>query len=456
MIRLRIIVPLIALALLGIGYAVPHAKQFTTGSLPDPKIEMPKGPQNALVVLISDAQGWSDADARLSARLKDSGSVVIGIDLPRYLAVLEKAPEDCVYLVGDIEELSQEVQKAAGGAAYVLPVIAGSGEGADLALAMAAQTPDATIGHTLAVDPTGGLPLKKILCTDAPHRATPAGIAYGLQSGPLPNPIDTLFTPAAPAPGRDHVASLRETWGAITAGETAQPAKAALESALMALLTDPSAKTKDAWATELPTTATRDTLAIVYSGDGGWRDLDKQIADEFQKRGVPTLGVDSLRAFWSRKTPEETAKTLSRLINTYTRRWQVNKVLLVGYSFGADILPATLAALPEADRARITQISLLGFSTGANFEISVTGWFGAKHGETQPTLPDLAKLDPAQIQCFYGLEEDDSACPKLKDSGIEILSTTGGHHFDGDYKALATRILAGLDRRAALAEAEGK
>ena len=30
----------------------------------------------------------------------------------------------------------------------------------------------------------------------------------------------------------------------------------------------------------------------------------------------------------------------------------------------------------------------------------------------------------------------------------EIIRTTGGHHFDGDYAALAARIIDGIERRA--------
>jgi type IV secretory pathway VirJ component len=53
------------------------------------------------------------------------------------------------------------------------------------------------------------------------------------------------------------------------------------------------------------------------------------------------------------------------------------------------------------------------------------------------------------IQCFYGADEDDSACPLLLRKGqADVIRTTGGHHFDHDYGALARRILDGFRRRA--------
>ena len=40
-------------------------------------------------------------------------------------------------------------------------------------------------------------------------------------------------------------------------------------------------------------------MAVIYSGDGGWRDIDKDIAGALQAQGIPVVGVDSLRYFWS-------------------------------------------------------------------------------------------------------------------------------------------------------------
>jgi type IV secretory pathway VirJ component len=202
---------------------------------------------------------------------------------------------------------------------------------------------------------------------------------------------------------------------------------------------------------ELPATGAGDAFAIIYSGDGGWRDLDKTIAENFQRRGIPALGVDSLRYFWSEKTPEVIARDLAVLIRTYSARWQRPKVMLIGYSFGADVMPAAFNLLPDDVRAQVPQISLLGLAKTGAFEVSVSGWLGKKPDDARPTLPELERIDPALIQCFYGREEEDSACAALDPARYEVIATDGGHHFDGDYDALADRILDGLRRREAAA-----
>jgi type IV secretory pathway VirJ component len=100
-------------------------------------------------------------------------------------------------------------------------------------------------------------------------------------------------------------------------------------------------------------------------------------------------------------------------------------------------------------------IALLGFAKSADFEIQVYGWLGLPPGpEALPVAPELAKIPPALIQCFYGEKESDTACPQLASQGVEVIRTPGGHHFGGYYTALADRILDGLKRRTGIAQSK--
>ena len=200
--------------------------------------------------------------------------------------------------------------------------------------------------------------------------------------------------------------------------------------------------------TILETAPKFDTMAVVYSGDGGWRDIDKEIGGALQSSGIPTVGVDSLRYFWSERKPQEVADDLTRIIDTYRHQWHVKHVLLVGYSFGADILPATYNLLTDKEKQHIAQMSLLAVSHEVDYEVSVSGWLGvADDGSASDPANDIRKMDPALVQCFYGTDDDDDACPTLKDTPVEIIPVDGGHHFDGDYEALAKRITDGLTKR---------
>jgi type IV secretory pathway VirJ component len=178
-------------------------------------------------------------------------------------------------------------------------------------------------------------------------------------------------------------------------------------------------------------------LAIVLSGDGGWRDLDKTIAENLRDRGVSVVGWDSLRYFWHERTPEELARDLDGVITSHVQKWNARAVGLIGYSFGADVLPFAYNRLPPATRARVKQVSLLGFSPNADFQFHVTAWLGVE--SSAHALPDRARSGARPfelLQCFYGEDEDDTACPDLKSRGAEVIATSGSHHFDGDYPRL--------------------
>jgi type IV secretory pathway VirJ component len=198
---------------------------------------------------------------------------------------------------------------------------------------------------------------------------------------------------------------------------------------------------------ELPAAHLPAALAVMLSGDGGWRGLDKRIGQILAQGEIGVVGVDSLRYFWRAKTPEQVAADLDRIVEHYRAVWQVRDVLLIGYSFGANVLPAAYNRMTPATRSAVVQISLLGLIQKASFEFHVAGWLGFTSSDAQPIAPEAAKLDMLKVQCVYGEKEGASLCrsPLLKRA--ELIETKGGHHFDGDYQGLAHRIIQGYERR---------
>ena len=189
-------------------------------------------------------------------------------------------------------------------------------------------------------------------------------------------------------------------------------------------------------------------MVVLLSGDGGWRDIDKTIGEALQQEGVPVVGLDSLRYFWHMKTAEQTAQDLATIIRGYRTKWNAEKVALIGYSFGANVLPATYNALPSDVKGDIALVSFLGLDTRADWEIKISGWFGAAPSSAATLVAgELQKLPASIVQCFYGEDETDTSCPSLVSSKAEIFKTKGGHHFNGEYSTIAREILDGFQRR---------
>jgi type IV secretory pathway VirJ component len=385
-----------------------------TASVDDPLLGRPHvlaavGETRAVTMLFSGPDGWDKAAEALAGRLAAEGIMVIGIDLKAALPLLAASSDECVAPHWGVQHLSHELQRALALPRYHLPLLAGIGPGGDLAVHIADTASPAVIGGAISVNSTPMPALPHSLCDDVPG-------GHGV-------PVTRLAGDEAD----DRLLA------ALSAGAQAPAA----EDTTLA----------DLPLTELPAKATHGVLAIVYSGDGGWRDLDKDIAEYLAAHGVPTVGLDMLRYYWAWKSPMDSAADLSRLIRHYRSVWGINRVLLVGYSFGADVLPALFNLLPPADRNSVAQISLLALSANANFEVSVGEWLTDKSASTQPTRADIDRINPSLLQCFSGADDKDAICEQLARDGIEVVTTSGGHHFDGDYDSLSQRIINGLPRR---------
>lgn len=419
--------------------------------MPLDRVAMPAGVARGVVFLFSGADGWQAVDASVQARLRAQGLVVVGVDTPRYLQRIADRADGCAYMVSDIEALAQRFQRDTGSQSYVAPVVAGRGLGGGLALDMVDQTPAVTVGGTVAVDPQTAVPFPVELCTPAGYLTLPAGQVYALGKGAQPDPVTVLLTPGAGGDVRARAAAFAAGSPDVTLiGGTADPAP---EVAAIAQRVASATQARNALPVKVLNAQPRhDVMAVILSGDGGWRDIDSSIGTALQADGVPVVGVDSLRYFWRTRTPEGTAQDLAALIDRYRTAWRVKNVMLVGYSFGADVLPATYLALPRPVRQSILTVGLLGFSSQADWQITVAGWLGSHRGDATPTLPAAGALPLWKVFCVHGKNEGDSACPQLVADGAEALETKGGHHFGGDYRGVERALLAAYDTRRRAAE----
>ena len=205
-----------------------------------------------------------------------------------------------------------------------------------------------------------------------------------------------------------------------------------------------------------------DVLTILYSGDGGWADLDKQLGTAFAARGIPVLGVNSFKYFWRSRSPDVAAQQLDALISDSLTKWHKQRAWLVGFSFGADVLPTLIDKLSPATRSRITQLVLLSPSHDATFEIQIQGYMKPQGRLTMllknlsdrfnnvpdyPALPPVVALDKRfPVVCYYGKDDaDDSLCTERGlPAWVTVHGEAGGHHFDEGYQRLAEQMIDGL------------
>jgi type IV secretory pathway VirJ component len=179
----------------------------------------------------------------------------------------------------------------------------------------------------------------------------------------------------------------------------------------------------------------------MLTGDGGWRRIDRKVTDDLRDAGIPVVGFLTNDYFRTRRTPDESGCALERVIRFYKLIWKKDKVLLIGYSRGADALPFMASRLPDDLRPSVQVIALLGLEPTIDFTYRPF-WMLRFHREPQfPVKPEVEKLRGQNVVCVYGERESDSLCPQLDPAAFKLVREPGSHHFAGQYKSVAAVIL---------------
>jgi type IV secretory pathway VirJ component len=445
----------------------PSAAQelISHGRFKDVALYRPEGSPTSFVLFLSGAGDWNRGAVDMAGALVKEGALVAGIDVPQFLANLEADGASCVLADGDLENLSHYVQGYARLPTYYTPILVGYSSGATLAYAMLAQAPANTFAGALSLGFCPRLPLRKALCSGEGLQSTPPKDGKGfdlLPSQRLGNPWIALHgeqdmvCPLDVA--RQFVAETKEAslLSLPLVGHGYSGTRNWLPHFLSAYRSIrgradaalPPTELPDLPLAEVPGTAATDLFAVLLTGDGGWAGLDRAVAAALASRGIGVVAIDSLRYFWSPRTPDGLAADLERVIRHYAAQWKKGRLLLIGYSQGADVLPFAVNRLPVATRQLVARAAFINPGQRASFEFHLANWVRGD-ADGPPVPPEISRVD-VDVLCLYGQDESNSACPAARSSHVRALALPGGHHFDGDYAALADRIMAGLSLRQAV------
>ncbi len=440
------------------------------GRFKDVTVYQPAGTPKSFVIFLSGDGGWNLGVVNMAKALVVKGAMVAGINTPRLLAEMEKDDGDCVYPDGDLENLSHFIQAYYQLPSYLPPLLVGYSSGATLAYASLVQAPEDSFAGALTLAFCPDLNLHKPLCKgngiEFDKRSDGTGVDF-LPAKKLAENWVTLHGAidqvcAAPAtrgfvrkvpksefielPKVGHGFSTPANWtpqfeaayaklSSVQAPHTVPPPPAGLAG--LPIIVVPA----QAGAPE------SDLFALLISGDGGWAGIDKEVAAALSEKGVTVIGVDSLRYFWTARTPDGLAADTDRILRYYLSALKKKRALLIGYSQGADVLPFALSRLPPTTRAQVALSAMIGLSDDALFEFHLASWVGAAD-EGLPTLPEIRKLHGVvgamPVLCIFGEDDGDAVCPKLAGADVRNVKLKGGHHFGGDYDRVAQEMLSAV------------
>jgi type IV secretory pathway VirJ component len=422
-----------------------------------------------VVLFVSGDGGWNLGVVDMARELSGLDALVVGIDINHYFKSLRNGKEICSYPAADFEALSKYIQKKLNLPRYKVPILVGYSSGATLVYAILAQAPPNTFSGAISMGFCPDLPLIKPLCKGYGLEYKPGPKGKGIyflpfNGHPLPwialqGTIDQVCDPASTEsyvkqvmggsivilPKVGHGFSVPKNW--------MPQFKEAFLNLLSRNNMSSTSISSSPSLTDLPLVDVArqgtgsDTFALIISGDGGWAGIDRDIAGALSRKGMDVVGLNSLQYFWTRRTPEEASRDMDRILRHYLDKWKKERVVLIGYSFGADVLPFMISRLPSPLLNRIALIVLMGLDDKIDFEFHLTDWIsGSDDTNALPVLPEVKKLKGKKLLCLRGSEENDSLCRRLDSTLAKSIILQGGHHFDGDYEGISRIILNELPK----------
>jgi type IV secretory pathway VirJ component len=431
----------------------------------------PHGNPKSVVLFVSGDGGWNLGVVDMARHLMDLDALVVGIDIRSYLKAVNATASACRSFAVDFEGLAHEIERRMKLPDYLPPVLVGYSSGATLVYATVVQSPKGTFAGAMSLGFCPDLAVTQTICKGSglaysvdygtsPARRAAQGVLFAAATGnatpwvvfqgdqdQVCDPGGTRKFVAAVANAelvwlpkvghgfaveRNWLPQFRSAYATLTARALPRPATLPDVRDLPIV---------EVPATAPPLAAERGLFAVLLTGDGGWAGLDQDVSAALAARGIPVVGLNTLKYFWNGRTPDAAAKDLERLIRRYSAAWQQPEALLVGYSFGADLLPFLYTRLPDDVRSRVRTVNLLGLSDSASFEFHMSDWIPGRDDGDRPVGPEVARMGAAHVLCLYGADEDDSPCPHLASATVTAVALSGGHHFDGDYTSLVSRIL---------------
>ncbi|MBO9695172.1 MAG: type IV secretion system protein VirJ [Sphingopyxis sp.] len=183
---------------------------------------------------------------------------------------------------------------------------------------------------------------------------------------------------------------------------------------------------------------------VMLSGDMGNRvGMTPKIAARLHARGYAIVTVNSLTYFSTRRTAQDAARLIRTAMARAMKLAKTRQVVLIGQSFGADMLHAGLAQFSADARKPIRAVVLVVPGEDIIFRASPIELAGLEIPD-QRAWPTASRLNRIPVTCIHGADEAGSLCPELRMPNVRHITLPGGHGLKSDDRALEAAILPAI------------
>jgi|SoiMethySBSTD1v2_1073268.scaffolds.fasta_scaffold18364_8 type IV secretory pathway VirJ component len=187
------------------------------------------------------------------------------------------------------------------------------------------------------------------------------------------------------------------------------------------------------------------TYIFYICGDGGLNNFSIGLCNNLNKAGYDITALNAKSYFWEKKTPEESSDNIGGYLEKLLHGKSNCRIVMVGYSFGADVMPFIISKLPGTLKNKLAGVLLISPSQYTDFEIHWLDYLGVNKKRSMDVVDGINRMNVPRTMLFFG--EDESGFPADKAVKVDtLIKIPGGHHFDHDSRRLADILIREIKR----------
>jgi len=400
-----------------------------------------------VVLLFSPKSGWSQETETVARQFNQLGYGVVGINSRSFMAggdghkTANPSPS-CNALRDQAVALGQQFGQRWQQPAAQPPILAGLGEGANLAHQLLRTAPASQFAGSVGMNYCPNLRLSRSPCEGADPSPLALSNSWLVINAPRPYDCQVInYEKSALRPFKKarllELDSVTDDWQPLSSwrnplktnlqwllSQTTKPSYAQVQeldglslveipapsAGNSAATPNPGATTNNASTTTTPANsqqANNGALVLVVSDISGWTAREQALAEALTQQGASVVGFDWLRYLWAGRSAEQGQIYLERTIRHYLGVRQRDRIRLVGIGAGGGALPVLVNRLSEDVKPRIQSVALLYPATDAYIATPLPGWSNQPLSHVV-VRPELEKL-PAGLRCFSNSGSDKTA-----------------------------------------------
>jgi type IV secretory pathway VirJ component len=191
-------------------------------------------------------------------------------------------------------------------------------------------------------------------------------------------------------------------------------------------------------------TATDLPFILYITGDGGQNDFSSNFCKALHTAGYAVSSVDARSYFWKKKTPEVAATEIGNYLRLQLGNRPGKSFIMIGYSFGADVLPFIASRLPDDLKADQQSLVLLSPSGSTDFEVHLSDMMGGNKKRSMLVAGELNRITGPRKVLLFGASEKEFPLKDVTPGSYNLLTLPGGHDYDGDAAGVAGTVIKAM------------